>query len=245
MQSNPSSPESVQENDFMITVLIVDGEPLVRAHIARMLGARPGFRVVGEMNHAAGAVEAARRLRPDIVILDQDLADFDSFDPGVLQERDPASVLILTAAQGEATPPLRLHAFDHLPKPFDDQRFDRVLERAAAYLGQGDHWKGQHLRLLAAYPQEEEATHGTSPPRRYADRLLVRDGDRVRFLKVDDIDRIEVRSGIVRVYAAGRAHCLAESLDDLARRLDPRQFFSVHRSLLVNVDRLEPLKAVR
>ncbi len=249
MRSNPEDPMGVQRDEAMIPVLIVDGEPLARAHIARMLHARPGFGVLGELHCAAEAVDAVRRLQPDIVILDQDLTDSGSFDPHVLRERDPTVVLILTTAQENPTPrPLHLHAFDNLLKPFDRQRFDRVLTRARAYLRQGDHLKGQHLRLLAAYPQdtgEGIAFRGASLSRRYADRLLVRDGDRVSFLKVDDIDRIEAEAGIARVHAGGRVHLLSESLDDLARRLDPRQFLSVRRSLVVNLDRLEPLEAVR
>ncbi|MGH7571068.1 MAG: LytR/AlgR family response regulator transcription factor [Gemmatimonadota bacterium] len=233
----------------MITVLIVDGEPLARAHIARMLEARPGFQVVGKLCSAAEAVDAIRRLRPNIVFLDQDLTDSVSFDPRVLREGDPAAVLILTTAQENPTPRLlHLHALDSLLKPFDGQRFDRVVGRAGAYLGLGDRLTCRHLRLLAAYPQESEegaSFRGVNASRRYADRLLVRDGDRISFLKVDDIDRIEAGAGIARVHAGGRVHFLAESLDDLARRLDPRQFLSVRRSLLVNLDRLEPLEAVR
>ncbi|MGH7556593.1 MAG: LytR/AlgR family response regulator transcription factor [Gemmatimonadota bacterium] len=232
----------------MISVLIVDGEPLARAHIARMLEARPGFRVVGKLRSAAEAVDAIPCLRPDIVILDQDLTDSVSFDPRLLRERDPAAVLILTTAQENPIPRLlHLHAFDNLLKPFDGQRFDRVLTRAGAYLGQGDRLTCRHLRLLAAFPQISEGgvSRGSVAPRRYADRLLVREGDRIRFLKVDDIDRIEAGVGMARVHAGGRVHLLAESLDDLARRLDPRQFLSVRRSLLVNLDRLEPLEAAR
>ena len=233
----------------MISVLIVEGEPLARAHIARLLGARPGFRVVGEPCGAAEAGDVIRRLQPDIVILDQDLTDSVAFDPRILDERNPRIVLILTTAQEDPAPRLlHLHAFDSLLKPFDGQRLDRVLSRARAYLGQGNRLKGEHLRLLAAYPQEPDAPSdigGTSRSHRYAERLLVRDGDRIRFLRVDDIDRIEAGGGVAHVHAGGRVHPLAESLDQLARRLDPRQFLSVRRSLLVNLDRLEPAEAVR
>lgn len=248
MGSNPEDPTGVQRDEAMIPVLIVDGEPLARAHIARMLDARPGFRVVGVLHRAVAAVDVVRSLHPDIVILDQDLTDSVSFDPRVLRERDPAMVLILTTAQENPNPSLlHLRAFDNLLKPFDHERFDRVLTRARSYLSQGDHLKGQHLRLLAAYPQETAEgipLRGASSSHRYADRLLVRDGDRISFLKVNDIDCIEAGSGMTRVHAGGRVHLLAESLDDLARRLDPRQFLSVRRSLLVNLDRLEPLEAV-
>lgn len=247
MHSNLKDAGGVQRNEAMFTVLIVDGEPLARAHIARMLEARPGFQVVGKLHSATQAIEAVRSMRPDIVILDQDLTDSVAFDPGVLRERDPAAVLILTTAQENPAPRLlHLHAFDNLLKPFDGQRLDRVLTRVSAYLGQGDRLAGRHLRLLAAYPQEaEEGPSQANAPRRYADRLLVRDGDRIRFVKVDDIDRIEAGGGSARVHAQGRIHLLAESLDDLARRLDPRQFLSVRRSLLVNLDRLESLEATR
>lgn len=247
MSSNPQDSMGVQRYEAMIRVLIVDGEPLARAHIARMLEWRRDYRVVAELHRAAEAVDVVRDLRPHIVVLDQDLTDSVAFDPRVLRERDPAIVLILTTAQEHPTPRLlHRHAFDTLLKPFDHQRFDRVLARAQAYLGQGDHLKGQHLRLLAAYPQAPEGSPlpGVGTSHRYADRLLVRDGDRISFVKVHDIDRIEAGSGMARVHVGGRVHLLAESLDDLARRLDPRQFLSVRPSLLVNLDRLEPLEAM-
>jgi len=248
MRSNPDAPGDVQADKAMITVLIIDGEPLARDHLARMLEARPGFRVVGKLRSASEAVRALRGLRPDIVILDLDLPDADDLDPRALRERDPATVLILTTVHEHPSPrPIHLHAFDNLLKPFDSQRFDRVLARSTAYLGKGDRLQGQHLRLLAAYPQDDEEGFdpGGSRPARYADRLLVRDGDRIRFVKVEDIDRIEAGGGFARVHSGGRIHLLAESIDQLASRLDPRQFLSVRRSLLVNLDRIEPLGAVR
>ncbi|MGH7542856.1 MAG: LytR/AlgR family response regulator transcription factor [Gemmatimonadota bacterium] len=231
----------------MIAVLIIDSEPLARAHLARMLEARPGFRVVGKLRSVSEAARALGGLRPDIVILDLDLPDANDFDPRPLREHEPATVLIITTANEHTTPrPVHLHAFDNLLKPFDNQRFDRVLARSAAYLGEGDRLQGQHLRLLAAFPQDDEdAFDPVSRSSRYADRLLVRDGDRIRFVKVEDIDRIEAGGGCARVHSGGRTHLLAESLDELASRLDPRQFLSIRRSLLVNLDRIEPLEAVR
>jgi two-component system LytT family response regulator len=230
----------------MIAVLIIDGEPLARAHLARMLEGRPDFRVVGKFRSASDAVRALRELRPDIVILDLDLPDADHFDPRALRERDRATVLILTTAHEHTTPrPVHLHAFDNLLKPFDNQRFERVLARSAAYLGKGDRLHGQHLRLLAAFPQDEEEGHEpASRSGRYADRLLVRDGDRIRFVKVEDIDRIEAGGHCVRVHCGGRTHELADNLHPLEARHAPRQFLSVRRSLLVNLDRIEPLEAV-
>lgn len=247
MRSNPDAPGVVRPDEDMITVLIIDGEPLARNHLARMLEARPGFQVVGKLRAASEAVPVLRRLRPDIVILDLDLPDADDLDPRALRARDPATVLILTTVHEHASPrPVHLHAFDNLLKPFDGQRFDRILARSAAYLGKGDRLQGQHLRLLAAYPQdEEEGVDPGSRSGRYADRLLVRDGDRIRFVKVEDIDRIEAGGECARVHSGGRIHLLAESIDELASRLDPRQFLSVRRSLLVNLDRIEPMGAVR
>lgn len=246
MRSNPDAPGDVQSTEAMIAVLIVDSEPLARAHLARMLEGRPGFRVVGQLRSACEAVRALREMRPDIVILDLDLPDADELDPRALREGDRPTVLILTTANEHTTPrPVHLHAFDNLLKPFDNQRFERVLARSAAYLGKGDRLQGEHLRLLAAFPQDEEEGYDSALSGRYADRLMVRDGDRIRFVKVEDIDRIEAGGACARVHCGDRIHLLFESLDELASRLDPRQFLSVRRSLLVNLDRIEPLEAVR
>ena len=246
MRSNPDAPGEVESTANMIGILIVDSEPLARAHLARMLEVRPGFRVVGKLRSASEAMRTLGSLRPDLVILDLDLPDADDFDPDALRERDPAAVLLLTTAHEHSTAtPAHLQAFDTLLKPLDNKRLDRVLARVAAYLGKGDLLQGQHLRLLVAFPQDDNEFDPGSGGGRYADRLLVRDGDRIRFVRVEDIDRIEDSGGCLRVHCGGRVHFLAESLDELARRLDPRQFLSVRRSLLVNLDRIQPLEAVR
>lgn len=229
----------------MIRVVIADCEPLVRAHIARLLESRSEFKLVGQFGNAEEAYRAVLDLSPELIFLDLELSDLERFDTRVLHAPERAPALILTSAQPESCPQtLHLYALDHLLKPFDGERFEKVLARAVAYLGREStrSLRSQHLRLLRAFP---ESARNRGPhfdqgaaPRRYLDRVLVREGDRIFFLKVEDIDRIEAAGGHSRVHAGGLSYLLAEGIDPLAERLDPHQFLSIRRSLIVNLDRL-------
>lgn len=232
-----------------IRAVIVDGEPLARSHLNRLLGSHRGFEVVGQFGSARRAGRAIRELVPDLVFLDLELPDVACLDFSVA-EKKPA--LLLTTSQDVCISlPDQATALDCLLKPFDRQRFDRVLDRAKAYLGHEDagDLRSQHLRLLNAFPEcEEPLTRSWSTPtrhrQRYLERVLVRDGDRIFFLRVDEIERIEAVGKGARIHSSGgQTHMLAQNLEDLAHQLDPRQFLSIRRSTVVNLERLHAMEA--
>lgn len=229
----------------MIQVLIADSEPLARAHIGRLVAGRPGFQVLSRVSNAREAYEALRDRRAQLVFLDLELPDLEHFDPRILHRAGSPLALVLTSAQVRNVPsPLHLHAVDHLLKPFDEERFAKVMARAADYLGGETSLRSQHLRLLREFPEDPRSPEPGSglQPQRYLDRLLVREGDRIFFLRVEDIDRIEDASGRSRVHAGERYYLVPARLDDLAARLDPRQFLSIRRSMIINLDRVETLE---
>lgn len=232
-----------------IRVVIVDGEPLARSHLNRLLGSHRGFEVVGQFESARRAGRAIRELFPDLVFLDLELPDVASLD---FSATDKKPALLLTTSQEVCVLlPDRAAVLDCLLKPFDRQRFDRVLDRAKAYLSHENaaDLRSQHLRLLNAFPESEAPlTRSWSTParrrQRYLERVLVRDGDRIFFLRVDEIERIEAVGRGARIHSSGgQTHMLAQNLEDLAHRLDPRQFLSIRRSTVVNLERLHAMEA--
>jgi two-component system LytT family response regulator len=199
----------------MIRVVIVDDEPLARDGIRLLLAGDAEVSVVGEAAGARAAVAAVRRLRPDLVFLDVQLPDGDGFD--VLADiplADQPVVVFVTAYDRYALRAFDVHALDYLLKPFSDERFRDALRRAKA-----------RVRAAAAPP-----------------RLVIKDGARVVFLPVDEIDWIESADYYAQLHAGRHAYLLRESLASLAARLDPARFVRVHRRVILNRDRLREVR---
>jgi two-component system LytT family response regulator len=211
-------------------VLIIDDEPLARDSIRSLLADDAGVRVMGEGTGSDAAALIART-RPDILFLDIQMPEVDGF--GVIQEVGSdtvPAVIFVTAYDQYAVRAFEVHALDYLLKPFDDQRFAAALGRAKEHVG--------------ARRRGEVDT-------RLADLLKDRDLSRTRFLiparektiVVDaaQIDWIEASDYYVTLHAGPAAHLLRQTMDEIEKQLDHRQFFRVHRSAIVNVDRVREI----
>lgn len=231
-----------------IRTLIIDDEPLARQRIARLLEDREGYQVVGQFGRARDGLLALQELDPELVLLDVQMPEMDGFE--LLQALDgpsPPVVIFVTAHAEHALRAFEFQALDYLLKPFDDERFERTLMRATAKIRSEDavNLRGELLRLVKEHwlidsgvPEERPAP----PPTRQLDRIMIRDGDRIFFQKVDDIDWIEAADYYVRIHTSGKVHQIRETLTSLEERLDPRRFARIHRSAIVNVDRILELQ---
>ena len=214
-------------------VLIVDDEAPARRKIARFLAAHPDVRVVGEAAGAAEAVDLIRSERPDVVFLDVQMPDGDGFDvvAAIAKEEGAPRVVFTTAHDRYAVRAFEVCAADYLLKPFDQERFDRALEKVRA--AAPDDAVGERLRALL----EEFGSAA-----RFADRLLVPGEDRSVFEPVREIVRVEADRNVAIVHCAGRAYALRATLDSLERRLDPRDFVRLNRSNVVRIDAIAELE---
>jgi two-component system LytT family response regulator len=232
-----------------LRVLVVDDERLARGRLKRLLRDEEGVEVIGECADGSEAVGAIRQLAPDLVLLDVQMPELDGF--GVLSavgpERMPP-VIFVTAHDQYAVRAFEVHALDYLLKPFDADRFRRAFRRARATLErelaarQGDRLTAL-LEQLTAAPPPVQAPAAAAPtaaepaPRvRYVDRLLIKSGGRVFFVRTGEIDWIEAAGNYVRLHVGRDAHLLRETMNTLATRLDPALFIRVHRSTIVRVD---------
>ena len=226
-----------------LRALIVDDEALARDTVRRLLGGDADVEVVGD---CAGGDEAIRRIRevePDIVFLDVQMPEVDGFE--VLRRARPTlvpAVVFVTAHDVYALRAFEAEALDYLLKPFDDDRFLRVLERAKARVREH-----RTLRLAGRLVAELDgagrpARESGAAPSSWAERIPVRQDGRVVFVRVEEVDWIEAADYCVRVHAGGRAHLIRESMRELESRLDPARFFRIHRSALVNVGRIRELE---
>jgi two-component system, LytTR family, response regulator len=219
-----------------IRVLIVDDERPARRKLRRFLESEPDIEILGEQGGGQEAVEAIRQERPDLLFLDVQMPGLDGFGVLAALDFEPLpQVVFVTAHDQFALRAFEVHALDYLLKPFDQERFRKVLERARQYLAQ-DHRGVSDLderlnRLI------EEMRAGTG----FSQRLLINAGDRAFFLQVERIDRVEAAKNYVRIHAGADAYLLRGTIDGLQRRLDPTRFLRVNRSQLVNIDSIKEL----
>ncbi|HEV2860626.1 MAG TPA: LytTR family DNA-binding domain-containing protein [Pyrinomonadaceae bacterium] len=233
------------ETPKRIRTLIVDDEPLARRNIRLLLEGDPEIDIVGEAASGREALSLIREHSPDLVFLDIQMPETDGF--GVLERIEAAQmpvVVFVTAFDRYALRAFEFHALDYLLKPFDDARFEKALRRAKLQVEQRD-IKDLSRRLIALLegrgepaPADAEAREGP----RYLSRLLVKSAGRVFFLKADEIDYVGAEDYYVRVHVGRKGHLLRETMNELESKLDPAQFVRIHRSTIVNLERIRELQ---
>ncbi|HKG93685.1 MAG TPA: LytTR family DNA-binding domain-containing protein [Gemmatimonadaceae bacterium] len=230
----------------VIRVLVVDDEPDAREGIAAMVAAREGFAVVGTCGDGAAAARAVGELAPDLVLLDVQMPAMGGFD--VIRAVGPArmpAVVFVTAHDEHALRAFEAHALDYVLKPFSDRRLAEALERgrAAVRSARLGELAGRLLALVGGAAPAPAPNEPAAPLR--ADRFVVPGaGPRraVVVVRAEEVDWVEGASYYARLHAAGRSYLLRETLASLERRLDPRRVVRVHRSAIVNVDRVRELR---
>ncbi len=204
-------------------VVIVDDEPLARALVRELLASRPDVEVLAECANGFEAVKAVAETKPDVLFLDVQMPRLDGFEVLELIERDAEgrpAVVFTTAYDQYALRAFDANAVDYLLKPYDRARFDTALERARSRIG-------------AAAP-------GASAPRREGplSRVVVKDGTTVTVLPVATIDFVKAEDDYVLLRAGGKNHLKQQTLASLEEALPKERFVRIHRSYILNLDRL-------
>jgi two-component system LytT family response regulator len=220
-----------------VRVAIVEDEPPARLGLRSLLSRERSIVLIHECSDLQQALRALRREPVDLLFLDVQLADQNGFDLlAALGPARPPAVVVVTAYDQHAVRAFDVEAVDYLLKPFDDQRFAQALARAM-----------ERLRLHGAQKLARELADSLAPggpPPREGRILTLRDGARATFLREEEIDWIEAQDYYVEIHAAGAAHLHRETLRDLESRLDPKRFVRIHRSIIVQVDRIRRLQSL-
>jgi len=218
-----------------IRTLVVDDEPIARERVLSLLQQEDDVEVVGECGDGAQAVAAIQHHMPDLVFLDVQMPGVDGF--GVIEaigaEKMP-TVVFVTAYDEYALRAFEVHALDYLLKPFGRDRFRQTLTHARAHL---DRRRAGDLgrRLLAL-------VNDIKPEAPKLDRLVVKSGGRVFFLRTNDLDWIEAAGNYVRLHLGEESHLFRETMNRMESRLDPKRFVRIHRSRIVNTERIKELQ---
>ena len=211
-----------------IRAVVVDDEELSRVLVREYAAAHDDVEIVAECANGFEAVRAVNDLRPDLVFLDVQMPKLDGFE--VLELLGPdVGVIFVTAHDEHALRAFEVHAVDYLLKPFGPERFAEALDEARA-------------RLARAQPTPvSRVVASARPAGAYLRRILIRTGARVDVVAVGSVDYVRARDDYVGVVAGGRERLKQQTLTDLERQLDPARFVRIHRSYLLNVDRLTRL----
>jgi two-component system LytT family response regulator len=223
-----------------IRTFIVDDEPLAREGIRLLLQGDPELEVVGEAGAGREAVAQIQHLRPDLVFLDVQMPEMTGFEVlGALAPDLVPAVIFVTAYDRYALQAFEVHALDYLLKPFDDERFADAVRRAKSHLQLARAWdlRQQLLSLLADVSAPAPVDKPAEP-----ERLAIKDGARVVFLRFDEIDWIEAADYYVQIHAGGKCYLHRETMMSLERRLDAGVFVRIHRSAIVNRRRIRELR---
>ena len=219
-----------------IRTLIVDDEPLARERIRQMLKRDSEIEVVGDCGNGTDAVAAIRRLRPDLLFLDVQIPRIDGF--GVLRqletERIPG-VIFVTAYDQYAAKAFEVHAIDYLLKPFKRKRFDEALKRFKDQFfskEKGANLTARTLALLESLDRD----------RSFLRRLAIPKDRSVLLINVDEVDWFQAEDNYVRLHRGSESYLLRESLRSLEDQLNPQKFLRIHRTAIVNLDRIQELK---
>ena len=223
---------------MQLNVLVVDDEPLVRAGLKALLVRQAGVESVAEARNGREAIAMLRERPLDLVLLDVQMPRVDGFAvvDAIGPDRMPA-VIFVTAHDQYAIRAFEIAAIDYLLKPVTEARFALAFERAA--------------RRIRKQPQDDTAARQVvamleaiaSPPRRLT-RFAVRSGERTLFVPVDDVDRIEAFQNYVRLHVGEKTHLLHVPMNTIEGVLDPERFLRIHRSHIVNVQRISQLSSL-
>ncbi|MCI0349739.1 MAG: response regulator [Acidobacteriales bacterium] len=212
-----------------IRAVIVDDEELARQVLREFLASYQDIQIVAECVNGFEAVKTVSELNPDLLFLDIQMPKLDGFEVLELIGRDRA-VVFVTAFDEYAIRAFEIHAVDYLLKPFSAERFAAALARAKQ-------------RLNSKTPVSSELAGSARPPGKCLERIPVRDGTRVHIIPVSKLDYAEAQDDYVALSTEGKKHLKQQTISSLETGLDPANFLRIHRSYIVNLERVTKIEA--
>ena len=211
-----------------IKTVIVDDEELARKMLLEFLASHPEIEIVAECANGFEAVKAVTELTPDLIFLDIQMPKLNGFEVLELIGTDRAIVFV-TAFDEYALRAFEIHAVDYLLKPFAAERFETALQRVKQRLG-------------GKLPVPTELATSARPPAQYVERLVVKDGTRVYVIPVGKLDFAEAQDDYVALSTEGKKHLKQQTISSLETALDPQRFLRIHRSYIVNLERVTKIE---
>ena len=210
-----------------IRAIIVDDEELARQVLRELISAHSEIDIIAECKNGFEAVKAITELKPDLLFLDIQMPKLDGFEVLELTGSDMA-IVFATAYDEYALKAFEVHAVDYLLKPFGAERFETALRQARQKLGR--------TTPVAELAQASRA------PGEFPDRIVVRDGTRVHIIPITKLDYVEAQDDYIALASEGRKHLKQQTIASLESSLDPSRFLRIHRSYIVNLERVAKIE---
>lgn len=230
-----------------VSVLIADDEAIARRRTARLLRERDDVEIVAQCAGGTEAIASITEHKPDLVMLDIQMPDIDGF--GVISEIGVARmphVVFVTAFDQHAIKAFEVNAVDYLVKPYTSERFHEAVDRAVKRIQKSGE-TGEEARLEAIlqkmFSDEARSERFASPDEPGGDRILVRDRDRTRLIRVQDLDWVESEGNYVRLHSGTTSYLIRGNLGKLEEKISAFGFVRVHRRFLVNVEKVTEVQA--
>ena len=229
-----------------LRAIIVDDENLARRGLALRLQHIPQVEVIAECANGAEALKSIAELGPDLVFLDIQMPGMDGFEViNHLQADTMPMVVFVTAFDEYAVDAFKVHAVDYVLKPIDEERLQEAVERALAHQQRQESVvsKEKLVQLVmgitgaSASSVEEMAESGDSP-KKWPEKITVKDGNDIRFIRVPEIQWVDAAGDYMCIHAGGSTHIMRITMKQLEQLLDPAVFLRVHRSTIVNANRI-------
>jgi len=211
-----------------VRAVIVDDEDLARQVVRELLEAHPEIEIIAECANGFEAVKAVTELKPDLLFLDIQMPKLDGFEVLELIGTDMA-VIFATAYDQHALRAFEVHAVDYLLKPFGSERFEQALARARQRIG-------------GKLPPPVDLKAAARTAGEFAERIVVRDGTRVHIIPTAKLDYVEAQDDYVALASEGKKHLKQQTISSLESSLDPARFLRIHRSYIVNLERVTKIE---
>lgn len=220
----------------LIRTVIADDEPRAHKRIEKMLEEYEEFEIIANSSDGKETIKILQKEKPDLVFLDIQMPEFDGFE--VLQQLDmnvPPHIIFVTAYDQFALKAFEVNAIDYLLKPFDKERFDEAVSKIKErfYGNTGLNSRAEIEQLLETIENRQEAG---------GDRVMVKEDGKIFFLEADEIDRIESAGNYIKIITSDNQYMIRETMTNISSKLDSNRFFRVHRSTIVNIDRVKVIE---
>ena len=231
--------------------IIVDDETLARRGLSLRLQHIPQVDVIQECSNGAEALSAIAQLEPDLVFLDIQMPGMDGFEViAGLQADTMPMVIFVTAFDEYAVDAFKVHAVDYVLKPIDDDRLHEAIERAVQHreLNESARSKEKLVELVmgmtgASATSVEEMSQTEAPPKAWPEKLSIKDGNEIQFIRVANIQWVDAAGDYMCVHAQGKTHIMRTTMKQLESQLDPDILQRIHRSTIVNVNEIKEMQA--
>lgn len=218
------------------TTIIADNDPSSRFEMKALLGNYPEFQVVGECEDGDDVMRMVKSLRPQLLFMDVHIPKMDGISvlKALPADATPLTIFV-TSDPTHAVEAFEVHAADYVLKPFDKVRFIKALEWVKVRLGQDAHHETERPRKPVEEPEEATGLGQMN-------RIMIKSNGRVNLIRVSDIDWIEASGNYLRLHVGDKVHMIRETMTNMEKRLNGDQFMRIHRSTIVNIDRIKEMQ---